>query len=62
MAIQKLEICIEMVKMAIEIVVVFVDAVSTIVSKDNKCSSSSTQSNLDLPTPYVGCNSWYMGD
>uniref|UniRef100_M1A6U6 Uncharacterized protein n=1 Tax=Solanum tuberosum TaxID=4113 RepID=M1A6U6_SOLTU len=54
MAIQKLEICIEMVKMAIEIVAVFVDAVGTIVSKDNKYSSSSTQSNIDLPTPYVG--------
>ncbi|KAK4724363.1 hypothetical protein R3W88_027142 [Solanum pinnatisectum] len=56
MAIQKLEICIEMVKIAIEIVAVFVDAVGTIVSKDNKYSSSSstTQSNIDLPTPYVG--------
>jgi len=40
--------------MAIEIVAMFVDAVGTIVSKDNKYSSSSTQSNIDLPTPYVG--------
>lgn len=41
--------------MALEIVAVFVDAVGTIVSKDNKySSSSSTQSNIDLPTPYVG--------
>ncbi|KAK4377259.1 hypothetical protein RND71_003555 [Anisodus tanguticus] len=52
MVIQKLEICIEMVKMAIEIVIVFVDAVGTVVSKDNS-SSSTTHSNI-LPTPYVG--------
>lgn len=51
---QKIEICIEMVKMAIEIVTMFVDTVGTIISKDNDNSSSTTQSNIDLPTPYVG--------
>lgn len=49
MVIQKLEICIEMLKLAIELVAVFVD---TIVSKDNS-SSTTTHSNI-LPTPYVG--------
>ncbi|KAK4345374.1 hypothetical protein RND71_035550 [Anisodus tanguticus] len=52
MMIQTLEICIEMVKMAVEIVAVFVDTVGTAISKDNS-SSSITQSNI-LPTPYVG--------
>ncbi|KAG5581592.1 hypothetical protein H5410_052219 [Solanum commersonii] len=48
MVIKKLEICISMVKMSIEIVAVFVD---TIISKDN--SSSTSHSNI-LPAPYVG--------
>lgn len=48
--IQKLEICMEIVKMVIEFVEICVDA---IVSKDNYSSSSSTQPNI-LPTPYVG--------
>lgn len=56
---QKIEICIEMVKMAIEIVTVFADTVDTIISKDNDNSSSTTtQSNINLPTPYVGF--WHM--
>nr|XP_009772747.1 PREDICTED: uncharacterized protein LOC104223091 [Nicotiana sylvestris] len=55
MAIQRLEICIEMVKMAIEFVTVFVEAVGTVICKDNSSSSSSStlESNI-LPIPYVG--------
>nr|XP_009786559.1 PREDICTED: uncharacterized protein LOC104234657 [Nicotiana sylvestris] len=57
MVIQKLEMCIEMVKLLIEFAVVFVEAVGTVVCQSRsflQLLSSTESSNYVILAPYVG--------
>uniref|UniRef100_M1CG44 Uncharacterized protein n=1 Tax=Solanum tuberosum TaxID=4113 RepID=M1CG44_SOLTU len=51
MVIQRLEMCIEMVKLVFEFFVVFVEAVGTVISQND---SSLIDRNYDATTPYIG--------
>ncbi|KAK4740073.1 hypothetical protein R3W88_003770 [Solanum pinnatisectum] len=52
MVIQRLEMCIEMVKLVFEFFVVFVEAVGTVISQND--SSLVDRNYIHATTPYIG--------
>lgn len=53
MVIQRLELCIELLKFVIEFVVVFIEAVGTVITESTSQVLSARPAYI-LPTPYVG--------